>query len=173
MKKIAVIYKSKYGATRRYAEWVAEALEAPLFEASAVNPSQLQEYDIVIYGGGLYAGGVSGVKLVTKNACKSLIVFTVGLADPEITDYTVVVSKSFTAEQLADVKVFHWRGGMDYAELGFIDRRLMAMVKKLAEKKTPEERTSEDLGIIESYGKKVDFTDKSVIAPLIEYVRSL
>ena len=56
MTKIAVIYKSKYGSTKQYAEWIAQALDAPLFEASSVNPAQLAEYDVVVYGGGLYAG---------------------------------------------------------------------------------------------------------------------
>jgi len=49
-----------------------------------VNPKDLIKYDIVIYGGGLYEGGIAGVKLVTQNSCKNLIVFTVGLADPLI-----------------------------------------------------------------------------------------
>ena len=88
MKKIAVIYKSKYGATKQYAVWIAESLEANIFEATDVSPSLLMEYDVIIFGGGLYANGINGVKLVTKNPCKSLVVFTVGLADPENTDYT-------------------------------------------------------------------------------------
>ena len=173
MKSIVVVYKSKYGATKKYAEWIAESLEAPLFEASSVNPSQLTEYDVVIYGGGLYASGINGVKLVTKNPCKSLVVFTVGLADPKITDYSEILSKTFSMEQLSEVKVFHWRGGMDYSKLGLIDKGLMAMVKKQAEKKPPAERTSDDQGVIETYGKKVDFTDRSVILPLIEFVETL
>jgi len=173
MKSIAVIYKSKYGATKKYAEWIAKSLEAPLFEASSVNPSQLTEYDVVIFGGGLYASGINGVKLVTKNPCKSLVVFTVGLADPKITDYSEILSRTFTAEQLLKIKVFHWRGSMDYSKLSLIDKGLMSMVKKQAEKKPPAERTSDDQGVIETYGKIVDFTDKAVITHLIEYVRGL
>jgi hypothetical protein len=52
---------------------------------------QLQDFDVVIYGGGLYAGGIIGSKLVTKNPCKSLVLFTVGLADPLITDYSEII----------------------------------------------------------------------------------
>ena len=117
MRNIAVIYKSKYGTTKQYAEWIAEALNATLLEASAVKPAQLAEFEIVVYGGGLYAGGVDGVKLVTKNPCKQLIVFTVGLADPKTTDYTAILNKNFTAEQLSKTKVFHLRGGINYANI--------------------------------------------------------
>jgi hypothetical protein len=47
------------------------------------------------------------------------------------------------------------------------------MVKKAAEKKPLDERSGDDHGLIETYGKKVDFTDKAAIEPLIAYVRAL
>ena len=47
VRKIAVIYKSKYGTTKRYAEWIAHELDAHLFEASAIKPEVLSSYDIV------------------------------------------------------------------------------------------------------------------------------
>jgi hypothetical protein len=114
MAKIAVIYKSQYGTTKQYAQWIAEALEARIFEASDIKPAQLMDFDVVIYGGGLYAGGVIGAKLVTKNPCKALVLFTVGLADPKITDYSEIIGKTLSPEQLAKTKVFHFRGGVDY-----------------------------------------------------------
>jgi len=173
MSKIAVIYKSHYGTTKQYAEWIAEVLGASLLEASSVKPQQLMDYDIVIYGGGLYAGGILGVKLVTKHPCKSLVVFTVGLADPEITDYSNTLSQSFSPERLAQAKIFHLRGGVDYSKLKFLHKAAMAMVKKVAEKKLAAERTSEDNAALEAYGRKVNFMDKAAIAPLVEYVKSL
>jgi len=111
MSKVAVIYKSKYGTTKRYAQWIAQALDAPIFDASSIQPSQLSNYDTVIYGGGLYARGIDGVKLVTESFDKTLVLFTVGLADPKITDYTPILEKTFTPEQLSKIKVFHLRGG--------------------------------------------------------------
>ncbi|MCL2873425.1 MAG: flavodoxin domain-containing protein [Defluviitaleaceae bacterium] len=174
-KKIAVIYKSKYGSTKQYAQWISIALEVPLFEASEIKPSQLEDYDVVIYGGGLYAGGIDGVKLVTKslNKCKQLVVFTVGLADVKTTNFSDILSKAFTQEQLSDVKIFHLRGAMDYKELSLLHKGMMAMVKKDAEKTPTEKRTSDDVFLLETYGKKVDFMDKNSIKPIVEYVCSL
>jgi len=171
--KIAVVYKSKYGKTKRYAEWIAEALNAPLFENANIKPHQLGNYDVVVYGGGLYAGGINGVKLVAQNPCKPLILFTVGVADPKDTDYTPILEKAFTPEQLAKTKVFHLRGGIDYSRLSLVHKAMMAAMKKVIEKNPLAERESDDVGILETYGKDVDFSDKATIEPLVEYARTL
>ena len=174
MKNIAVIYKSKYGSTKRYAEWIAEELNASLFEAASIKPSQLLTYDVVIYGGGIYAGGINGVKLVTKNPCKSLVVFTVGAADPKTTDYSEILSKNFTPELLSKAKIFHLHGGIDYKRLGFTHKIMMALVKKLrVDSKPQEQRSDDDRLFLETYGAKFDFTEKSTIEPLVDYVRTL
>ena len=130
MNKIAVVYKSKYGTTKQYAEWIAEELGAPLFEVSSIKPLQLMDYDVVVYGGGLYASGIDGIKLVTKNPCKSLVVFTVGLADPIITDYSAVLAKNIPSERLPKVKVFHLRGGIDYGKLNLVHKVMKWQVRE-------------------------------------------
>jgi len=76
--KTAVIYKSKYGAAKKYAEWIAGELECEILEHSKGSASELSKCDLIIYGGGLYAGMISGIGLVTKNPCKNLVVFTHG-----------------------------------------------------------------------------------------------
>jgi menaquinone-dependent protoporphyrinogen IX oxidase len=173
MKNIAVIYKSIYGTTKQYAEWIAEELNASLFEVSTVKPARLMDYDVVVYGGGLYAGGIAGIKLVLKNQCKSLVVFTVGLATPEITNYSDILTKTFTTEYLKKTKVFHLHGGMDYAKLSMVHKAMMAFKKKEVEKTPLAERTSDDHALLETYGGKFDFSDRETIKPLIDYVSAL
>ena len=173
MNKIAVIYKSKHGTTKQYAEWIAKALDASLFETSSIKPAQLADYDVIVYGGWLFGGGISGVKLVTENPCKSLVVFSVGLGDPAVTDYSEILAKNFTPELLSRIKVFHLRGGIDYKKLGFVQKNMLTMVKKHVEKKAPDQRTSEEQAVLETYGGKFDFTDQAAIMPIVEYVRAL
>lgn len=174
MNSICVIYKSKYGTTKQYAEWIADELGTPLFEVSEIKPYQLLNYDVVIYGGGLYASGIIGVKLVANNPCKSLVVFTVGLANPDTTDFTEIIIKNFTQELLQKTKLFHLRGGIDYKKLGFIHKNMMSLLVKFkVEKIPPKERSGEIQTMLETYGDKVDFTDKKTIKPLIDYVRGL
>ena len=53
MKSTAVIYKSKYGSTKKYAEWIGEELECDVLETGSVSADTLKKYDTIIYGGGL------------------------------------------------------------------------------------------------------------------------
>jgi len=172
-KKIAVVYKSRYGTTKQYAQWIAEALDSPLFESAKIKPAQLTDYDIVIYGGGLYVGGIDGIKLVSKADCKNLVIFTVGLADIDATDFSGFLTRVFSQEQLATIKAFHLRGAMNYKKLSLIHKGMMALVKKEAERKPPADRTNDDVILIETYGKEVDFVEKDTIKPLVEYVRAI
>ena len=55
MSKIAVIYKSKYGASRTYAKWISDKLHADLFEADNISTETLNNYEVIIFAGSLYA----------------------------------------------------------------------------------------------------------------------
>ena len=171
MKNAIVVYKSKYGYTKQYAQWIAQELEAPVFEASQVKPGQLASYDMVVYGGGLYAGGINGISLVKKNPCKSLAVFTVGLADPNITDYGEMVKRNFPGDMLQKTKVFHLRGGIDYTKLSLAHKGMMAIFKKATAKKDVAQLTGEEKAVLETGGQNADFTDRSTTAPIVVFVR--
>lgn len=147
-------------------------MNADLFTAQKIEPKILNQYDVVIYGGGLYAGGIAGVKLVTQNHCKNLIVFTVGLADPISTDYSEIINKNFTSELLAQTKFFHLRGGIDYKKLGPIHRVMMAMMKKMIQR-IPESDQGDNKEFLDTYNSKVNFEDKESINQIITYVQRI
>lgn len=172
--KIAVVYKSKYGTTKQYALWISEALNADLMERSSINYKTLSGFDIVIYGGALYAGGVIGADFLEKVQCKNLIVFTVGLADPLTTDYSKILNKNLSEETRSRAKIFHLRGSMDYKKLGMVHRSMMAMMKKITfAGKSRDELSEEERLFLDSYGKKVNFVDRKSIKPVIDYVNNL
>jgi menaquinone-dependent protoporphyrinogen IX oxidase len=169
--KIAVIYKSKYGTTKSYAQWIAEELKAELFEKKEFNSGKFKEYDCVILGGGMYAGAILGSDLIKKIHCKNLIFFTVGLADPMTTDYSTHIKKIFPDGIPENTEVFHFRGGIDYEKLSFVHKKMMSMLHNLVSKK--ENSSDEEKLFVSTYGSKVDFTDKNSINPLIEYVKDI
>ena len=65
--KIAVIYKSRYGATKRYAGWIALKLGADLYEVSDIRKKDLKEYGTIIYGAPLYSEKIKGINFIINN----------------------------------------------------------------------------------------------------------
>lgn len=178
MNNTVIIYKSKYGSTKTYAYWIKENLNADIFNADKITLKDLLKYKNIIYGGGLYASGISGFSLISKNFQKikekNIILFTVGLANPENKEQFIpILNKNLSKEMKNKIKVFHFRGSINYKNLNFIHKTMMFMLKKSIEKTPIEKRDSEINLMLETYGKEVDFTDRNYITPLLNFYKSL
>jgi menaquinone-dependent protoporphyrinogen IX oxidase len=174
--KAVVVYKSKTGFTKKYAEWIAEDLLADIFEVSKVNIKMLAEYDTIIYGGSLYAVGINGVKLITQNINKlkdkKVVVFTTGASPSRENVINEVRDKNFTADQQKYIKFFYLRGGFNYSKLNLFDKFLMTLLKWKIKSKKEEELTNDEIGMLAVYNKPVNFTRKENIDEIIKYVIS-
>lgn len=177
MNNIAVIYKSKYGSTKKYAQWIAEEAKADLFECSKTETKKLMEYDTIVYGGGLYASGIAGISIITQNfdilKDKRVIVFTVGLASTDREEvFSPIIEKNFSKDMRENIKFFHLRGGIDYKKLGIVHKSMMAMLKFVISKKDPGELSDDDRELLATYGGKADFVDKDTIEPLLLFLQN-
>lgn len=174
--KTVVIYKSKTGFTKKYAQWIAEDLSADIFESSSINMNMLDSYDTVIYGGSLYAVGITGVKLITQNIDKlkdkRLVVFATGASPSREDVINEVVNKNFTPEQQKYIKFFYLRGGFNYSKLNPFDKFLMTLLKWKMKSKKKEELTSDEIGMLAIYDKPVDYTMRKNIDSIIDYLKS-
>ena len=65
MKKI-IVYQSKTGFTKKYAEWMAEVLNC-MTVTFKKDMKNLNEYDLIIFGGGIMAGKVNGLEQFKTN----------------------------------------------------------------------------------------------------------
>ena len=172
--KTIVVYKSMSGFTKKYAEWIAEELGADLVVASKINADRLCAYDTIIYGSGLYAGGIGGVKLITKNLSKlserKIVVFATGASPEREETIRDILKRNFTEEQLQTIKFFYMRGGFDFQKLPFIYRCVMTLFKRSLKNK--KVKTPDEEGMLNAYETPVDFTDKENISELRSYVNS-
>lgn len=170
--KTIVVYKTKTGYTKKYAEWIAEELCCDIKENAAL--SDILDYDTIICGGGIYAGSMNGAKLIMKNlgklSGKKLILFAVGAMPDNEKDTVPFWNKLLTAEQQKSIGHFFLRGGFDFNQLKGADRLMMSMIKKHLEK--IKEPTDEDKGFLAAFSEPVDFTDKKNLAGLLEYAKN-
>ena len=179
--KTLVTYASIYGTTKQYAYWIAEELSCDIRESKTVDEKTLEQYDVILHGGGLYAGGLLGLQPILKHFSrlegKHVILFSCGLSDPMdskvVADIEANTKKIMNPEKYAKVKYFHLRGGIDYSRLNLLHRGMMAMVCSQIRKKGYENLNSEDRQMLDTYEKKVDFTDRNTIVPILEYVKGL
>lgn len=180
MKKVLVLYGSKYGFTKQYAEWISKELNGDLKDVKKASSAEADDYDVIVLGGGLYAGGVKGISFLINNyekyKDKKWVVFTCGLGDPENNENILNIRenlyKKFSADMRDKVKLFHLRGGIDYQQLTFIHKLAMSMLKKITEKKKPEELTDENREFLDTYGKKCNFIKKESIVPIIDFIKN-
>ncbi len=134
MGKIAVVYKSKHGATRQYAQWIAEETGADLFNVEQCKGKELAGYETVVYGGGIHAGGIMGIDFLSKNRKyfygKKVLVFAVGInvdneaAKEECKEINLV-------KHLEGLPCYFMQGAYRPEEITGMDKVIMGMVKKM------------------------------------------
>lgn len=170
-----VIYKTKYGSTKQYAEWISEELGIKAVDAKSVKAEDLLKYDVIIYGGGLYAEVINGVTLITKNyemlKDKKLIVFSTGITPLDCRDYydTYVIEKNFKPHMTDNIKVFNFMGKMVLSELSLVHRTALKTLKKIMSSK--ENPTEMEKLLVELCDADGDFSDKNEIKSLVEYAK--
>lgn len=169
-----IIYGSQYGTTKRYAEKFAEMTGFSV--VSYENIKTLTEYDRVIYFGGLYAGGVKGLKNTVKKLSPNtkLVIVTVGLADvcdeENIVNIRSSIRKQVPEHLLKMSSVFHLRGGIDYQKLTFKHKTMMTLLYNKA-KNLPEDRKNAEVkAMIETFNSKVDFVDYNSLNHIAENI---
>lgn len=172
---IIVVYKTKYGSTKTYAQWIAEELGCQAVDAKAVKIDDLLQYDTIIYGGGLYAEVINGVTLITKNMDKlkdkKLVIYTTGITPMEYREYydKLVIEKNFKGGVPDNVKIFNFVGKMILDELSIVHRTAIKSLKKLMQGK--ENPTEMEKLLVELCDADGDFTDRNAIGELVSYCK--
>ena len=171
-----IIYGSHYGTTKQYAEELSRRtnIEAISFE----NVKEINDYDKIIYLGGLYAGGVLGMAKALKKlnniTNKTIILATVGLADPtdEVNKNNIRnnIKRQLNREIFEKAKIFHLRGGIDYTKLNLAHKTMMKLLYNTVKNLPEEKKTAEDKAMIDTYNKKVNFTDFSNLDRIINEI---
>ena len=172
-----IVYGSHYGTTRQYAEELSRRTNIKVISFKKIN-QQINDYDNIIYLGGLYAGGVLGMSKTLKKlnniSSKKIIIATVGLSDPtdEVNKNNIRnnIKNQIPKEVLEKAKIFHLRGGIDYSKLNFAHKTMMKLLYNAVKNLPEEKQTAEDRAMIETYNKKVDFIDFSDLDKIINEV---
>ena len=131
----------------------------------------MESCSALVYGGGLYAGGVAGIhtlkQAMERYPQKNFVLFTCGVADPALPETVATIrrgpEKALGARALARLHLFCLRGRLDYT----LHRMMMAALCRMLKRKDPRSLTEEDRQILDTYGSRVDFVNLGTLTPLL------
>ena len=173
--KIAVFYKSVSGFTATYAKWIAEEVNADIYQLKEASADLLCKYDIIVYGGSLHMVGISGYKkfknYLSQRPKKQLILFTTGASPQKKDTIEEVKNRNLTKAEQVEIPFYYLRGGFNFNKLNMPNKILMTLFKwklSLTKNKTPDM-----LGMLEAYSTPMDFTQKDMINEIVSKVKCL
>jgi len=173
MSKGIILYQSKYGATKKYAEWLREATGFDIIETKRADIKQVREYDVVILGGGVYASGIAGLSFLKKNIDslqgKRVAVFCAGASPYDEKAFGEIRQLHFK-DKLSAVPLFYCRGAWAPENMKFMDRTLCKMLRKAVEKQDPSGFEPWMTALMSAGDSKCDWTDKSYLEPLLAWL---
>lgn len=177
MKRIVIVYHSKYGSTKKYAQWLAQMLDAELLESKKCRIEDLKPYEVIVYAGNIYASSLAGSTLLKKNLNhldgKRVVFLAVGASPEDPEAIRTLMEHNFAGTRLVDAPVFYVRGAFDMSKMTFLDRSLCGMLKKSVAKKDPAALEPWEKGLLECLDSSSDWTAPENVTPLVEYVRSI
>lgn len=175
MNKILVLYKSKYGATKKYAAMLKEELSCDVFEVADYKKTLVEKYDCIIFAGAIYAGGMAGLNTLRKNyenlKHKKIAILCVG-ASPFDEKAIEEVKTHNLKKDMEDIPFFYGRGAWNESTMTLKDRTLCKMLQKMISKKDSASYEPWMKELLRSQGQVCDWTDKKYIIPLLEYIRT-
>lgn len=167
--KTIVIYNSKTGFTKRYAQWIADAARADCIELSQAKKTNLDTYEVIIFGGWACAGCISKLSWfkgnIDKWANKKLIVFCVGASQVDSPEIETAIKRNFNESELTRVRAFYCPGGFNYERMSAPSKLMMKVFIKMLQAK--KDKSEADKEMIKMISSSYDISDKQYIEPIL------
>ncbi len=180
MKKYIVIYTSKRGSTKQYAEWIAEDLGCGALPLSDAKGLDLHDYDCVIYGGWIRGSGIVDfdkfAKLLDAEIMQRLLVFGVGFADETAENYAQVWEYSLgkiDPKNEHRVLMYILGGRYDPAAVTGLDRFLMKTMRAVLLSGSTSDAKSQANMMKDRIDKGCDLVKRENIASLVKDAKKI
>ena len=172
--KAIVVYKSKTGFTKKYAEWIHEATKFDILSYDNTSGVSLSTYDLVIFGSRIHAGRIDGYKkakeLFDKSASKRFVVFATGATPNDAEDVIREFwSQNLSDDELGNIPHFYMQSGLCYEKMSFLDKTMMKMVASMLKKK--EDKNAQEKGFEQAITSSYDISSKTFIEPLVSLLK--
>lgn len=173
MSQVLLLYESRSGFTRRYAQWIGEELGVAPIQLNNCRREQIAQADLVIYGAGVSGGIVNGQAKVERMAKKAggrpVVWFATGLRPH--TPRTLDLLRKNNFGRNAEAPLFYFPGGLDRTKLPSGDRTLLLCYRAMLRRR--RDLDPEDTQVLQRMSVPGDYTDRTYIAPLVDLVKTM
>lgn len=174
MGKVLLIYKSNTGFTKKYAEWIQEEIDCKVIEMKEADISEVIKYDTIIFGGGMHANRINGIKFIKNNIeklkDKNLIVFATG-ATPSSATEEVEGFKKINIPSGYNIHFYYFQSGMSFENMGIKDKMMINSYNFILNLK--KNKTDVEQGTLEATNHSYDNSNKTFIKPLVDHIKNL
>lgn len=174
--RILIVYYSKTGFTKQYAEWIkdglSEKLSCDLVPYKERRKTAFEDYDVILFGGGFHAGQINGLKWFKAQIGKmpeqrkqsgTIAVFATGAMPAGMPDVEKSMRQNFTEREWTQIKTFYLPGGLCYEKMGVVDKLMMSIFRAMLK----EAKVDSKMQQIVSHS--FDMTNKEAAAPVVEW----
>jgi menaquinone-dependent protoporphyrinogen IX oxidase len=163
-----VVYKSKYGATRQYADWIGEALKWPVYTPEKLLTQTIDGADVLVIGSSVYEGKLLLRDWLKKQAArlmnKKLYLFIVCATPADKKEVLSQIAKqNIPAPLLEKCTVCFLRGRVVIKDLNWMDKLMLKMAARVT--KDPDEKQRMISGF--------DAVNRENVLPLINDLQSI
>lgn len=172
--KTAVIYNSKTGSTKKYAEDIAARVDGDVFPLKSFKfKKMLPEYDTIIFGGWVKGSQIQGINdflgwwdLMEK---KNVIVFSCGMSFP-----TAEGRKSLIDANVLDLyhlRYYQLQGSFDFKKLSPLNKFLISNSLRLMAK--DEEYAASARSLDDIKDRPLEVYDEKGVDKIVNVVKRL
>jgi menaquinone-dependent protoporphyrinogen IX oxidase len=171
--KTLILYTSKTGNTKAYAEDIAKQVGGDVAPLAHFRMKKLQDYDTVVYGGWVQGGTIKGLdkflaeyKSIEK---KNVLIFSVGMSIPTSDGRSLLIEQNLL--DLYHVRFYQVRGSFDMKKLHFPDNFMISNSLKMM---ANDPSTSPDQAALLSIKEHpIIFYDHYKIAKIVSVINQL
>lgn len=173
--RIVIIYKSRTGFTKKYAEMIAEEIGCTLFDLKDITADTISGFDTIVFGSRLHAGTIEGLKkarkIFVKSEAKHFALFVTGASPNTEKDILNEMWKNnLTSDEISLLPHFYLQSGLCYEKMSLWDKTMMKIVSIMLKMK--KEKDSYETAFEQAISKSYDISSKEYIMPLVDFLKN-
>lgn len=168
-----ILYTSKTGSTKKYAEDIAQAVNGDVFPLKKYKWKDVGDYDSIVFGGWVMGGKIQGIDDFLSHydeiSDKSILVFSSGMGFVTSESRDRLISGNVL--DIYHIRYYQLRGSFDYSKLHF-PYNFMINTSLRALRKDPD--SAQDLSMVENLKETpLEFYDQQGIDRIISVLHRL